>query len=968
MNTKLIQLILAILFLITIGVRAHWNESIKEFTSADVITYHKNSTEPANNDIKSSTPNTDFEFKRVAREYGIPTRLVKDFSAAKNGYYIIAGVYGDRENADKFAKKLKIKRLNPLIITHPVNKLNYVSLAQFENWKHAINSCSTEMNGKYNSELWIMNVQGSITPQSAKKASIENKNLKENTRNTSKEFIRAAKEKKIAARIVPRFKGLKNGYYIVAGVFGDVQNVKSFQKKLSKRNLTSKVATHPKSGLNYVYLKESKDWKETINACASNLNGNYIDKLWIMNVFDPNEVKATEDLDISESNKKEVSESLNNANRSSFNPFESTGVLKKGSNIFTNDKLLKKADSYFNKMWYAEAAELYEQVLEGDPNNQSFQIIEKAGDSHYYNTNMERAYFWYDKLYTNYKDEMSAENIFKYANSSKGTGKYARAKRLMRLYDREMKKGNTRALENLSRATPNEIVLDNILSTEETVNIANLAVNSKYSDFSPMFYNDDEMVFSSAMDSSFFNTRRYKWNNQPYLDLYVAKINKESQEVKDAIKFSKKINTKYHEASVTFSPDNQTMYFTRNNYGKKLKRDKNGNNNLKIYMSKKIDGEWTEGKELPFNSDDFSTGHPALSPDGKQLYFVSDMPGSIGMTDIFMVDVLGDGQFSDPRNLGPEINTERKEMFPFINEKKLYFSSDGHVGLGGLDIYEVAYDDEVGFLEVRNAGQPINSKKDDFSYIVDEETQKGFFASNRRGGKGDDDIYSFQRLLPEEANENAIAGVVTDLITGDIMPEALVMLLDENNIKLKEVVTGEDGSFVFEDLESTTKYSIKTVKDNYFEDEQTVVTKKNELVQTDVSLKKLKELIAIEDGIKKLKIEMIFFDFDRFYIRKDAANELDKLVEVMNEYKTMVIKIESHTDSRGKRAYNKYLSDKRAKSTRDYLISQGISPDRIQSAIGYGEERLLNECDGTVRCSSAKHQLNRRSEFIIVNM
>ena len=968
MNTKLLRPILAILILITIGVRAHWNESIREFTSADVITYHEDSPKPDNKVIETTTPNKDVEFKRVAREYGIPARIVRDFSAAQNGYYIIAGVYGDRKNADKFAKKLKIKRLNPVIITHPVSKLNYVSLAQFENWKQAINSCSNEMNGKYNSEVWIMNIQGSASVKTTNKAVFKNKKSKENKLITSKQFIQAAKENKIAARIVPRFKGLKNGYYIIAGVFGDAQNVKSFRKKLSNRNLDSKVATHPETGLNYVYLKETKDWKEAINACGSHLNGNYTDKLWIMNVFDPNEVEGTEELDTSERCGKEVSESLNNTNRSSFNPFESTLVLKKGSIIFTNDKLLQKADSYFNKMWYAEAAELYEQVLELDPNNQSFQIIEKAGDSHYYNTNMERAYYWYDKLYTNYKDEMSAENIFKYAHSSKGTGKYARAKRLMRLYDKEMKKGNTRALENLSRATPNEIVLDNILSTEETVNIANLAVNSEYSDFSPMFYNDDEMVFSSAMDSSFFNTRRYKWNNQPYLDLYVAKINKESQEVKDAIKFSKKINTKYHEASVTFSPDNQTMYFTRNNYGKKLKRDKNGNNNLKIYMSKKIDGEWTEGKELPFNSDDFSTGHPALSPDGKQLYFVSDMPGSIGMTDIFVVDVLGDGQFSAPRNLGPEINTERKEMFPFINEKKLYFSSDGHVGLGGLDIYEVAFDDELGFLEVRNAGKPINSKKDDFSYIVDEETQKGFFASNRRGGKGDDDIYSFQKLLPEEDNENAIAGVVTDVITGDVMPEALVMLLDENNIKLKEVVTGEDGSFVFEDLESTTKYSIKTVKDAYFEDEQTVVTKENELVQTEVSLKKLKELIAIEDGIKKLKIEMIFFDFDRFYIRKDAANELDRLVEVMNEYKTMVIKIESHTDSRGKKAYNKYLSDKRAKSTRDYLISQGISPDRIQSAIGYGEERLLNECDGTVRCSAAKHQLNRRSEFIIVNM
>ncbi len=968
MNTKLIQLFLSLLLLTTIGVSAHWNESINEITSADVITYHHTNIEVIDNDVKTSTPNTDDDFKRMAREYGIPTRLVKDFSVAKNGYYIIAGVYGDRANANKFAQKLRLRRLNPTIITHPVSKLNYVTLAQHENWKEAINSCTTAMNGKYRSEVWIMNVQGSNSDNIDKKLDIESNELKENSLKPSKEFIKAAKKNKIAARIVPRFKGLKNGYYIVAGVFGDVHNVKSFQEKLSKKNLVSKVATHPESELNYVYIKEFKDWEEAINACKSNLNGNYYDKLWIMNVFDPNEVVTTEDLQPLEKNKKTVSDFSNQVNPEYINLLAPSRTLKKGSSIFTNDKLLQKADLYFSKMWYAEAAELYEQVLELDPNNQSFKIIEKAGDSHYYNTNMERAYYWYDKLYTNYNNEMSAENIFKYANSSKGTGKYARAKRLMRLYDREMKKGNSRVLEDLSRATPNEIVLDNILNTEETINIANLAINTEYSDFSPMFYNDDEMVFSSAMDSSFFNTRRYKWNNQPYLDLYVAKINKESQEVRDAIKFSKKINTKYHEASVTFSPDNETMYFTRNNYGKKLKRDKNGNNNLKIYMSIKIDGEWTEGKELPFNSDDFSTGHPALSPDGKQLYFVSDMPGSMGMTDIFVVDVLGDSQFSEPRNLGPEINTERKEMFPFINEKKLYFSSDGHVGMGGLDIYEVAYDDEVGFLEVRNLGQPVNSKKDDFSYIVDEISQKGFFASNRRGGKGDDDIYSFQRLIPEEANENAIAGVVTELVTGEVMPEALVMLLDENNIKLKEVVTGEDGSFVFEDLDSSTKYILKTVKGTYFIDEQSVLTKENELVQSDVSMKKLKDLIIIEDGIKKLKIDMIFFDFDKFYIRKDAANELDKLVEVMNEHKTMVIKIESFTDSRGKRAYNKYLSDKRAKSTQEYLISQGISPARIQSAIGYGEERLLNDCDGTVRCSPAQHQLNRRSEFIIVKM
>jgi outer membrane protein OmpA-like peptidoglycan-associated protein len=393
-------------------------------------------------------------------------------------------------------------------------------------------------------------------------------------------------------------------------------------------------------------------------------------------------------------------------------------------------------------------------------------------------------------------------------------------------------------------------------------------------------------------------------------------------------------------------------------------------NHLKIYRSQKLNGDWTDAAEVPFNSDDFSTGHPALSPDGKLLYFVSDMPGSIGQTDIFVVDVHDDGTFSEPRNLGPEINTERKEMFPFVNEEKLYFSSNGHVGLGGLDVFEVSIDEENGFQEVKNVGQPINSNKDDFSYIVNEKNQKGFFASNRRGGKGDDDIYSFKRLVVEEVPENlnAIAGVVTELVTGELMPKALVTLLDENNIKLKEMEAEDDGSFLFEDLDSNTKYKIKITKGDYFDEEVSVSTKDNEVVNTEVALRKLKEMIAVEDGIRKLKTEMIYFDFDKSYIRKDASEELDKLVQVMTEYPNMVIAIESHTDSRGARIYNQYLSEKRAKSTRDYIISKGIDAKRIQSATGYGEERLINECNGKVRCTEAKHLLNRRSEFIIVNM
>ncbi|WP_291963397.1 OmpA family protein [Maribacter sp.] len=791
-----------------------------------------------------------------------------------------------------------------------------------------------------------------------------------------KDFQRAAEALSIPYRAFHDIPETENGYYVIAGTFSKDKNLKSQIKKLNKKGFSAGYFQNPQNLLYYLYLNHYTSWEEALNDCSTEFNNRYDDEVWILKMINNNTYNETEAV----SELPTVSESEIEAT----SIFQDTPVTQletesipvedvsyemitssKDNDPAYKSKLIKRADEYFDKMWYAEAAKIYEQALSKGEKAYTYDVLKKAGDAHYFNTDMENAYKWYNILYTKYESDMSSDYLFKYAHSLKGIGNYKRSKRLLKLYNKKL------AGEEIEQdIEKNEIVLDGLLRMEERFDIDNLSINSKYSEFSPMYYGNDEMVYASAKDSSIFNTRKYKWNNQPYLDLFVAKVNEESQDFKDAIKFSKKINTKYHEASVAFSPDNETMYFTRNNYGKKLKRDKNGINHLKIYRSKKVDGEWLEAEEVSFNSDNYSTGHPALSPDGKQLYFVSDMPGSIGDTDIFVVDVLEDGSFSTPRNLGPEINTEHKEMFPFINDKKLYFSSDGHVGLGGLDVFEVAFDDEAGFLEVRNVGKPVNSSKDDFSFIVDEESQKGYFASNRDGGIGDDDIYSFKTLEVEEipTSINAIAGVVTELITGDLMPNALVELLDENNIKLKEMETDENGNFIFEDLDADTRYVLKTTKGSYFDDTREAATKDNETVNVDISMRKLNDMIAVENGIKKLKTEMIHFDFDKSYIRTDAAVELDKLVEVMKDSPNMVIKIESHTDSRGAAVYNKYLSDKRAKSTRDYIISQGIDASRIESAIGYGEERLINGCDGTVRCTEEQHYLNRRSEFIIVDM
>jgi len=791
------KLVKAYIFFLSIGVFAsHSSKKVSEINATNIPILAYSNTTPSDN-------YTYKEFQKAASKTGISHRKINITKREKEGYYVISGVFGSELNAKKSTKRLNLKGFSSNYVTIPETGLHYVYLKHFSKGQMALNACNTQFNGLYKDAVWIMVAEnnqkiqlGTSYPHANSKTSKFNRLLSSTKPPivNDETFEEAADKNNITHRTFSNLPATPNGYYIISGTFSKTRNRDKAIKKLKKKGFEAGSVQNPKNGLNYVYVKYYSDWREAIEGCKTQFDGRYKNEVWVMQVEKSEPVKSVEegediDLDVEA---EEVLTEMPDLNEQSgtvedlnanFEDPAPTFALKETPN---KSKLIQKADHYFNKMWYAEAAEIYEQALLKGDKYYSSEIIQKVADAHYYNTNMEKAYEWYNILYENYGKELSADNIFKYAHSLKGTGKYTRSKRLMRLYNKKIK--NEPSSVN-SNPRANEVVLDNILATSENFEIKNLAINSEYSEFSPMFLDSSQVVFASAQDSSFFSTRKYKWNDQPYLDLYVAKVNEESQDLKDAIKFSKKINTKYHEASVTFSPDNTTMYFTRNNYGKKLKRDKNGVNHLKIYMSKKVGDEWTEAIELPFNSDDYSTGHPALSPDGKQLYFVSDMPGSIGNSDLFVVDVLDSNSFSEPKNLGPEINTDKREMFPFFNGKKLYFSSDGHTGLGGLDIFETSYSEEEGFSEVKNVGQPVNSNKDDFSYIVDEETQKGFFASNREGGKGDDDIYSFERLILEEvpANMNAIAGVVTELITGDLMPQALVILLDENNIKLKEV-------------------------------------------------------------------------------------------------------------------------------------------------------------------------------------
>ncbi|APG65174.1 flagellar motor protein MotB [Tenacibaculum todarodis] len=635
----------------------------------------------------------------------------------------------------------------------------------------------------------------------------------------------------------------------------------------------------------------------------------------------------------------------------------------------------RAADKVFEKMQYLDAAKMYESKLsKGD---YSKELLEKAGDAHYFNTDMAKANKWYDILISDYLNEVDAEYIFRYAHTLQGIGENNAAKKWMKIFAKRAKQ-NDKRIEDHSEG---DVVLENVLSIKPQFRLQNLSINTRNSDFGPMYYKN-KLVYSSALDSSYYHERIYNWNNQPYLSFYLGRINAVETDVKFIEEFSENINTKYHEATLAFSPDNQKVYFTRNNYIDELGRDDDGVNHLKLYsaelsvdtLSRTKRKEWRNIKELPFNSENYSVGHPTVSKDGKKLYFVSDMPGTIGATDIFVVDILEDDTYSTPKNLGSKVNTSGREMFPYITNNSLYFASDGHIGLGGLDVFESALTSET-FQKPTNLGAPLNSQLDDFSFIIKEKENIGFVCSNREGGKGDDDIYSFERFkaitpVKVEDCQQFVKGYVSNSKTGERIPDATVTLYNEKDVKLSQTQSRINGDYAFNfDLGCSKKHYIKVEKNGYNPNQKIFVTSSissETIVPLDIET--IDELIVEDNGLLKIKIGIIYFDLDKFFIRDDSASELNKIVVLMTKYPKMVINIESHTDSRSKDDYNLELSNNRAQATKNYIISKGISANRINNATGFGETQLINKCSNGVSCTEAQHQLNRRSEFIILKI
>ncbi|KAF2326280.1 OmpA family protein [Flavobacterium ginsenosidimutans] len=627
---------------------------------------------------------------------------------------------------------------------------------------------------------------------------------------------------------------------------------------------------------------------------------------------------------------------------------------------FAQKTNLKKADALFKNYSYLDASKAYEECLQ-NIKNPSAQTLKNAADSYYFISDSRNALKWYRKLYEVQGNNLTDIYYLRYIQSMKAVMDYDEADKITKEY--LDKKGDK---VEANRYVAQKKYMDSVAKAKPLYTIKNLDINTSKSDFGATFFNDN-IVFTSARDTTKFSEKLYTWNNQPFLNLYFAERNPADGSLFNETVFLPNVMTKYHEATASFDSQGKTIYYSTNIVKKnKLVIDDAKVNNFQIIKGSIVNNKLENPQKVFFDSDDYSVGHPALSEDGQWLFFASDMPGGYGETDLYVVKIAADGTMSSPQNLGPSINTIGNEVFPFYQNGVLYFSSDGHYGWGDLDVYESKFLADGSFTTPKNLGAPINSNKDDFSFIIDKTDSYGYFSSNRAEGKGDDDIYSFEKGKP--VCNQSISGIAVDRKTKAPLSDVTIMAYNSFSEVLGETKTNFDGKYAIE-VPCNKIVKMIAAKPNYSSDDKTVETTKEnggEITNVNFELSNYDDLVVKKQGVEKVDVNPIYFDYDKYDITPKAVEELTKVVFIMQKFPNIRIKIESHTDSRGKDAYNLKLSDNRAKSTRDYILSQGIEASRIESAIGYGETRLINKCKNGVKCTEEEHLLNRRSDFIII--
>jgi len=618
--------------------------------------------------------------------------------------------------------------------------------------------------------------------------------------------------------------------------------------------------------------------------------------------------------------------------------------------IDAQDKSSKKADKQFSKLEFVKAAESYKKLINNGKS--SDYVVAQLAECYYNIFNTVEAEKWYATLV---EDSSDPDIIFKYSQMLKANGKYKFSNKWMNKFV-ELRPADNRATSFLKN--PN--YLPKIISKGKRFNVQNLDINSEYSDFGGTLNNNKLYITSSRNTVGLFDLGRwitqrinYGWNNEPYLDIYSFDVTESGSYLNEDY-LGSNINTKYHEGLASF--DNEgNMYISRESfYENEYVKDPESNNITSLIGIYKISKGEKNVVALNINSVEYSVKNPSVSSDGKTLYFSSDMPGGFGNFDIYKGDIDEQGNINNVENLGQKVNTEGQEMFPFIGDKNnLYFSSDSQLGLGGLDVFFTKEVDGK-WASVRNVGIPVNSNADDFAFSMNEATGEGFVSSNRSGGKGSDDIYSIKRLIP----------ICDVLLTANVMDAKTKLGIDsattsisdnEGNIASTKTSSNEGVSEFMLVCDEAGKLIVS--KDGYNSKIVDLKISNEEFTSIDVMLDPIEKIIVAE----KIELNAIYFDFDKSNIKAEAAFELDKLVQIMNKYPKMTVSIESHTDSKGPSSYNKRLSERRAKTTSQYVISKGIDSSRLSSA-GKGESSPVVDC---TNCSKDEDQLNRRSEFII---
>ncbi len=715
----------------------------------------------------------------------------------------------------------------------------------------------------------------------------------------------------------------------------------------------------------------------------------------------------------------------------------------------------KKGDNLFYLFSYDEALMAYEGALKQNPEEDRIEL--KIAETYRFLNQPENAAIFYSKVIQN-EEIIRPIHKLHYAQSLSASGQYDQAKKWYERYSKEAQ-SDSRSSRSLSRLQN----LKDLFKDSLSYYVNSININSEQSDFSPTYYNDG-IVFVSSREPKRGIKPKFNWNKSHFLDLYYSLEHEDGSNATPE-RFHRNVNTQLHEGPTAFYAEDTKMIFTRNNLinGKKGESS-DGIIKLKLYFSEFINDRWIKPKEFPFNSNEYSVGHPSITEDGATLYFASDMPGGFGGTDIYRCKFVN-GQWTKPENLGEKINTEGNEMFPFYHEQSdmFYFSSNGHGGLGGLDILRCKIGNRE---EPKNLGYPMNSRADDFGFILSNNGQSGYLSSNRKGGKGDDDIYHFNVqneiidvLVYDQNSEESISSATVELHEGVAMAalsktnpggEVMFQVNPQKNYLLKVNKTGYQPAEVLIDVAALQSANFLQVKvplvyydkpvasnapeaaqanyrrmvfggedvtetlpsvvplpaedvqnpdketnegasdankiiyyeiDNITNHQDFLVKKDQVLPRHGKAFKNQQENVAIESAntnneiiyhlkasgyfVKHIKIENIYYDLDKSIIRNDASVQLDKLVNLLNDYPQLKVRLSAHADSRGSTEYNQKLALRRAESAQRYLILEGIDKERIETGY-FGEQNLVNDCADGVDCEETKHQFNRRTEFNII--